>query len=301
MATVEFTCPRCGQICAFQDRFVGRRARCTKCSAYFLIPPAGQPAVALKPVLFEDGPYSGFWTALLKNTPAAMLNPYSITAAVIMIFLSLLRFYIGHPHFVIMLPLLIFVVPVPIGIFVTILTSLSQSRYLFNALQSTADHNDPLPNYLDGTYVDRFFDAIVSAYVLLTLTAVFFAPAGLTLFVLRKTGVSTRWPVVVAFAVGLFFLPLSLTIYAYSRDMILSFRLDFILRAARKAFGPHLVLYGQTLAISALLWKSSFYAHKAPPEAIFPGIVCHILAAGLILLAVRTAGLFYRHYGCYLP
>jgi hypothetical protein len=301
MATIEFTCPECGQICAFQDRFVGRRARCTKCSTYFLIPPAGQPARTLKPALSVEGPFSGFWPALLKGTPKALLHPNSLSAIAIMVIMSILRFFYGHPMFIISLPLLIFVVPVPVGIFVSVLTILSQSRYLFNVIQSTADQSDPFPLYLDGTYVDRFYDAIISAYILLTLTTLFLAPAGLTVFVLKKAGFQTYLPAVVPAAVGLFFLPLSMTIYAYSRDLVLSLRLNFIVRAARKAFWPHLTLYAQMLVIAALLWKSSFFSFKAPPETLFYSAVFHALVAVFSLVAARTAGLFYRHYGCYLP
>jgi hypothetical protein len=92
-----------------------------------------------------------------------------------------------------------------------------------------------------------------------------------------------------------------MTIYAYSRDIVLSFRLDCILRAARKAFWPYKTLYVLALAIAALVWQFPFYALKAPPETIVPGTVSHVIATGLLLLAARTAGLFYRHYGCYLP
>jgi hypothetical protein len=107
--------------------------------------------------------------------------------------------------------------------------------------------------------------------------------------------------VVIVAAVGLFFLPLSLTIYAYSCDILLSFRLDFVLRAARKAFWPHLAIYLQFLVIAILFWQSSFYAKNAPPGTIEQSVIFHGLAAGLSILAARTAGLFYRHYGCYLP
>lgn len=301
MATVEFECPKCGQICAFGDRHVGRRARCTKCSTYFLIPAAGQQACALKPTFLEDGPWSGFWKALFKDTPAALLCPAGLMAASVFIACSVLRFYCGHPFFVIYVPFFFYMLPLPVGIFVSVLTSLPQCRYFFHIIQSTADQNDPLPPFLEGTCVDRFFDGIISVYNFTVLAAVLMAPTGLTFYILYKTGVQARWPVVIVAADGLFFLPLAMTIYAYSRDLILSFRLDYIFRAACKAFGPYLTVYVLTLTIAALFWKSSFYALKAPPETLLRDGVIHAAAAALMILAARTAGLFYRHYGCYLP
>lgn len=301
MATVEFECPKCGQICAFQDRFVGRRARCTKCSSYFFIPAAGQSARLLKPVLTADGPWSGFWTAFFAQTPKALLDPDSVVAIIILILFSLLRFFFGHPLFVVQVPFLLFMLPVPVGIFVTVLTSLSQCRYLFQLIQSTTDQHDPLPNYLEGTYIDRFFDGIVCGYTFVTLLAVFLSAAGVIFWALKKAAIDALWPVFSAAAVGLLFLPLSVTIYAYSRDLILSFRLDYTITAIRKAFGPYLAVYLPTLAIALLIQQSWFYSYKAPGDALLSSAVFHAAATGLCILAGRGAGLFYRHYGCYLP
>jgi hypothetical protein len=300
MATLEFECPQCGQICAFDDRHVGRRARCTKCNALFLIPAAGQPAHTLKQAILDDGPFSGFWTALLRDTPKALLHPHSLAGILLMVCASVVRFYIGHPMLVVLIFLFI-PIPLPVGIFATVITVGFQSRYLFDIIQSAADHDDPLPWALEGTYAERLFQSIVGAYSLLVLTAASLAPAGLMWFILKKAKVEADWPVMVAAAVGLFFLPLMLTIYAYSRDLLLSFRLNVVLRAARKAFWPHMVLVGLMLAIAAMLWQSFFYARNAPPQTLFQNAVLHGLAAGLSVLTARAAGLFYRHYGCYLP
>ena len=300
MATLEFECPQCGQICAFDDRHVGRRARCTKCNALFLIPADGQSATVLKPTLLEDGPFSGFWTALLRDTPKAFVHPHSLAGIMLMVCASVVRFYIGHPLLVVLIFLLL-PIPLPVGIFATVITVGFQSRYLFDIIQSTADQDDPLPRALEGTYAERLFQSIVGAYSLLLLTTASLVPAGLMWFILKKAAIETDWPIWIAAAIGLFFLPLALTIYAYSRDILLSFRLNFVLRAARKAFWPHLTLYILMLAIAAMLWQSFFYARNAPPETLGRNAVLHGLAAGLSVLTARAAGLFYRHYGCYLP
>lgn len=300
MATVDFGCPECGQVCAFDDRHVGRRARCTKCNALFLIPAAGQPAHAIKQAVLDDGPFSGFWRALCLDTPRAFLHPHSLAGILLMVCASVVRFYIGHPMLVVLI-FLILPVPLPVGIFATVITVGFQSRYLFDIIQSAADQDDPLPRVLEGTYAERLFQSIVGAYSLLVLTAASLAPAALTWFILKKAAVEADWPVMAAAAVGLFFLPLMLTIYAYSRDILLSFRLNVVLQAARKAFWPHMVLVGLTLAIAALLWQSSFYARNAPPQTLFRSAVLHGIAAGVSVLTARAAGLFYRHYGCYLP
>ena len=300
MATLEFTCPQCGQVCAFGSQHAGRQARCTKCNTRFTIPAAGQTAHIVKSAVLEDGPYSGFWKALFPGTLKALFHTHSFVGILLMVCASVVRFYIGHPLLVVLIFLFI-PIPLPVGIFATVLTVGFQSRYLFNIIQSTADQDDPLPWVLEGTYAERLLHSIVSAYNLLVLTAASLLPAGLMWFAFKKAGVQTHLPVIAAAAVGLFFLPLSMTIYAYSRDILLSFRLDFVLRAARKAFWPHLALYLQMLAIAALFWQSSFYLRNAPPEIVGRSAVFHGIAAMLSILAARTAGLFYRHYGCYLP
>lgn len=300
MATIEFICPHCGQVCAFGNQHTGKRARCIKCNTRFIIPATGQTAQILKPDVLEDGPYSGFWKALFLGTPKVLLHTHSVVGTSVMILTSVMRFYIGHPLLIVLIFLFI-PIPLPVGIFTTVLTVGFQSRYLFDIIQSTADQDDPLPWILEGTYSERLIQSIVGAYSLLLLITASLAPAGLVCFLLKKTGIGTQWPVVFIAAAGLFFLPLSLTIYAYSRDIMLSFRLDFVFRAAKKAFGPHLILYGLTLGIAGLFWQSSFYQRNALPETVSYSAVMHGLAALLCILAARTAGLFYRHYGCYLP
>ncbi|NLK42120.1 MAG: hypothetical protein GX298_08735, partial [Planctomycetes bacterium] len=108
-------------------------------------------------------------------------------------------------------------------------------------------------------------------------------------------------PVIIAAAAGLFVLPLSLTIYAYSRDFFLALRWNLIVRAAKKTFLPHLALYVQALAIAALFWKSTLFIQTTPEQIVVKTSVCHILMTLLTLILARSCGLFYRHYGCYMP
>lgn len=301
MATVEFQCPRCGQICGFHDRYIGRRARCTQCNTQFLIPPAGQPAKALKPVYVDEGPWSGFWTALVRQSPNALLNPVSLVVAGLLVFSSIIRYCFGHPFFAIHIPFFFVMLPVPVGIFVTALTVGFQCRCLFDVIQSTADQNEPLPWPFDEGTADRLFASIAGAYALALLFAICIAPTGAVWWIVHLSGFGLQWPIAAAAAVGLFFFPLSLTIYAYSRDLLLALRFDYILRASLKAFWPHLILYIQVVAIVGLLWTASLYRLRAPAETVGRDILFHILGTGLGIMTARTAGLFYRHYGCYLP
>jgi DNA-directed RNA polymerase subunit RPC12/RpoP len=302
MATVEFKCPQCGQICGFHDRYVGRRARCTQCNTHFLIPPVGQSAKALKPEYIQEGPWSGYWQALLRQTPRALLNPAGMVALGAMTALSLLRFFMGHPFFVIYLPFIIVLLPLPVGIFVFAITLGIQCRFLFDIIQSTADQNDDsLPRLFEDNTVNRLFASIVSLYVFAILLAISFAPAGLVWWGLRKMAVEANWPVIIAAAAGLFVLPLSLTIYAYSRDFFLALRWDLIVRAAKKTFLPHLALYVQALAIAALFWKSTLFIQTTPEQIVVKTSVGHVLMTLLTLILARSCGLFYRHYGCYMP
>ena len=301
MTTLQFNCPQCGQVCAFDSKYIGRRIRCTKCSARFLIPADGQPARIIKQPTFADGPYSGFWKALLRSTPKTLFQAHGFMAAIFMVFTFVLRFFYGHPFFVVYVPFFFSQVPIPIGVFVLAITTGFQCRYFLEMIQSMCDQEDILPWVLEGASQDRLFQAIIATYNLLILTAANLAPAGLVWFILKKAGIQTLWRVMAVAAVGLFFLPLSLTVYAYSRDVFISFRLDCVLRAARKAFWPHMALYLQFLAIAALFWHSPFFAKDAPIESIKQGVLFHTIIAVLSIPAARTAGLFYRHYGCYLP
>ncbi len=299
METVAFDCPHCGRVCAFKDRYIGRRARCTHCNTRFYVPAAGQPARPIAPVYADDQTFSGFWTALLKDTPAVLLHPHSLAGLGIMIILSLLRYQIGHPLNILRIGLLMF----PYGILTLLPTTLFQCWYLIETIQATIDQQqgDALPLFVGPGWLDRFYEAIGNTYMLLMLTALSLLPAMVLAGLLPPDTAMARWAVPIAAAGGVYVLPLALTIFAYSRDMLLCFRLDCILRASRKAFWPHLLLAAMSLATLIVLTNADFYARTAAPDKTVVNIALHSAAVVLSLLTARAAGLFYRHYGCYLP
>ena len=62
--TITFKCPGCGGLCAFADKYAGRRARCWKCNEVFIIPSEdGQAAKKVKPE--PEEPVAGFYRAAI--------------------------------------------------------------------------------------------------------------------------------------------------------------------------------------------------------------------------------------------
>src|SRR3990172_4586183 len=81
LMTIEFNCPHCGALIAFDSKHAGQRAKCLKCDQKFLIPSESfQKAekVAPEPKPREE-PIPGFYRAVFLDSWRIFFRRQSVT------------------------------------------------------------------------------------------------------------------------------------------------------------------------------------------------------------------------------
>ena len=133
-------------------------------------------------------------------------------------------------------------------------------------------------------------------------------PFIITLFLLKDKGLTyeNMWQaqtglhllLQVLFITGLFFFPMAILTTAIGRDFAL-LRPDYILAPVFKAFIPYLTVVA--LLVAACLLETQTSQFESFTFAITAGNLALNLAAQIIaIIAMRSIGLFHRHYSCYL-
>jgi DNA-directed RNA polymerase subunit RPC12/RpoP len=95
--TVEFNCPHCGALIAFDSRHAGRRAKCLRCEQKFLIPAQSfekAEKIAPEPKPKED-PIPGFYRAVLVDSWKVFFHPQSVTPLAFVIAVVGFKFFLA--------------------------------------------------------------------------------------------------------------------------------------------------------------------------------------------------------------
>jgi len=90
---------------------------------------------------------------------------------------------------------------------------------------------------------------------------------------------------------------------AIGKDPTMLFRPDYILRPIARAFCPYFIVAGLIILAAFLQLKTLEFGDLPRVTASIAGLhlLINIAVQFLILIAIRSIGLFHRHYSCYLP
>ena len=82
----------------------------------------------------------------------------------------------------------------------------------------------------------------------------------------------------------------------------MAFRLDYFVKAVIKGIKPYLVVFAFVLPIFLVQWFTKTYGPLQNEHFLIVALHLfgNIIGGLLMLVAARGAGLFYRHYSCYL-
>lgn len=189
--------------------------------------------------------------------------------------------------------------------------------FYFDVVQTTAGGEDDLPTLTEW---DGFVESglmPVASFIGTTLIASLLGIAAIVLTLERPEGSSTAI-IVAAFAIGWFFWPaIVLAVATLGWGLVL--RVDLLIRTPFAAIGPYLVVLG-TLGVALFLgWfgSSAFLAdttHRAmesmniPPVSVvgfifrvFESFVLSAISISSSVIAMRTIGLYYRHFSQRFP
>ncbi len=296
--TIQFKCPKCGSLIAFADKHAGKPARCLNCNQRLVIPPkTGEAPQPIEPAPEPEFPMPGFYLAVFVESWKIFIDRQNVTtlafvtAAVCFKFFSASACCLGY------------------------LVFFAAWGYLFglylNIISETAIGNDKLPEIEPGTSITflwhiirpilAFVFAVLIVQLPLFIALSLFQSYGITWENIWQTPTAVNLVLRALFIAGLFLFPSAILAAAVAEDLPELFRLDRLILHAFRAIVPYTVTVG-FLAVACIIES---YAKQYTAEVIqsFVSIAGYLslnLAEQVVaIIAMRSIGLFYRHYACY--
>ena len=177
--------------------------------------------------------------------------------------------------------------------------------FYLNIIYETAYDIDNLPEIYLGTSITFIWYVIKPLAVFLFTMVVVQLPFIIALAILQSPDLAAEdsWRAEIIlqalFAFGLFLFPAAILTMAVGRDFTL-LRPDYVLAPIVRAFRPYLVVAGLLIAAGMLEMQAQQYTGQDVPTAA-GHLLLNLAAQVVVIIAMRSIGLFYRHYSCYFP
>jgi len=299
--TIQFYCPNCNALMAFESKHIGKRARCLKCSQIVIIPSKNyqKPQKIKPPREKNDRPLPGFYKAVLIDTWKIFFKIEGITALVFITAAVCFKFFTGHVDYSFTMGMARF--QAPVGLIVTLAAWGCLFWYYMEIINAAAFDCELLPDVYMGGLFDFIWNIVKSIYLFVFSLMVVQLPCIIAIGIIRKTGFDSPLFLHTLVAVGLFLFPMAILTVAVARDLAM-LRPDYLLTPVIKAFLP----YTLVAALLILAWQLQFWTigYGQIQDEQFSIIAIHLLAnlgvQIIAIIAMRSIGLFYRHYRCYL-
>jgi hypothetical protein len=290
--TIQFFCPNCNEIIGFPDKHAGKRARCTTCGRLFIIPSENYKKPKKVELSKEKGePLPGFYRDVFVDNWKLFFDSENVTPLVFVIAVVCFKFFTaGSPccafvtHFAIWGWLL---------------------GFYLNIIYETAFEIDKLPEIYLGTSITFLWYIIKPFFLFFCTMAVVQLPFIIVLVLRKDEGLTIEnirqaefGLLHILFILGLFLFPIAILTTAIGKDITL-FRPDYLLAPVFKAFVAYVVTV--LLLIAAALLETQTNQYTSAGLLTTAGHLAMNFAVQLIaIIAMRSIGLFYRHYSCHL-
>ena len=294
--TIQFNCPNCNAIIAFADKDCGKRARCTTCGQLFIIPSkSNETPKKVEPPKEKGEPLPGFYRAVFVDNWKMFFDSENITPLVFVIAAVCFKFFTAGS---------------PCCAFVTYYAVWGWLLgFYLNIIYETAFEIDKLPEIYLGTAV-TFVWYIIKPFFLFSCTmAIVQLPLIITLVLLKDEGLSVDniWQAEIGFRLllqgffilGLFLFPIAILTTAVGRDFTM-FRPDYLLRPVFRAFIPYVMTVVLLITVALLETQTTQYTGAELPTTV-GHLAMNFAVQVIAIIAMRSIGLFYRHYNCHLP
>jgi hypothetical protein len=294
--TIKFYCPNCDAIIAFDSKHAGKRARCLSCGQIFIIPQTDNEIpkkIKAEPEPKGD-PVPGFYNAVFIDSWKIFFDPQNATSLVFVIAAVCFKFFLAksfcmnYVSFVVVWGWLL--------------------GFYLNIIYETAFEIDRLPEIYLGTG-PVFLWYIIKPFLIFSYTMfIVQLPFIIALALLEDKGITyeNMWQartglyllLQALFIFGLFLFPMAILTTAVGRDLTL-LRPDYLVLPILKAFIPYLTVVALLVAASLLQTRTKQFEDS--DFAITAANLALNLAVQVVaIIAMRSIGLFFRHYSCYL-
>ena len=296
--TIRFNCPNCDELIAFADKYSGKQARCTSCGQRFIIPSEDKETPKkVEPPAEKAEPVPGFYRAVFIDSWKLFARPQNATGLVFVIAAVCFKFFTGHTDYSFTMGA--FRVQAPVGLIVRLSAWGCLFWYYMEIICTTANETDELPDVYMGGLFGYIWNVIKSLTIFAVGLFAVLLPSIIFISISRSTGVVSY----VLSIVGLFAFPMAILTFSAGGDVLMVFRPDYIFKPIVRAFWPYLLVAGLFLLAWELQLRTIGYGRLIGSDNLVIGL--HLLAnlavQALAIIAMRSIGLFYRHYICYFP
>lgn len=301
---IQFHCPNCDALIAFADKHRGKHARCQTCGQPFIIPSEdNQAPQKLEPKIEKPQVLPGFYRALFLDSWKIFINPQNVTPLVFVTAVVCFKFFTGHLDYSFDMGQYRF--QAPVGQLVTIAAWGCLLWYYMEIIYSTAFDTENLPEVYVGGFFGFVWNIVKSICTFFVAVVIVLLPCVIALVISKKRGV--EWPLlshVLAIA-GLFAFPMAILILSVGRDVTMLFHPGYIIRPIMRAFWPYLV----AVVLFVLACQLQFWLEvrgygrllRKPNTVVALHLLGNLGVQVIAIIAMRSIGLFYRHYSCHFP
>jgi len=294
--TIEFNCPKCGALIAFDSKHAGKCAKCLTCGQRFFIPAESfqkPKKVEPEPEPKED-PIPGFYRAVFVDSFRVFFNPANVTTLAFVIAVVCFRFFLAQ------------------ACCLNYVTNFAVWGWLFgfylNVISRTAIDDDLLPEielgtsitfllYILGPFITFFFTLFILEMPFLIAMS-FAQHHGITFSNLFSGSAALHRLLQLLLLGGLFLFPAAiLAVSAGGTTSLL--RPDYLLAPLPRAFLPYLTAVGLLVATCLMEIQTTQFEAGAELRITIVHLGMNLLVQVVAIFAMRSIGLYYRHYGCY--
>jgi len=298
MSAIRFNCPNCGALIAFDSKHSGKRARCLSCGQAFVIPQRNhEKAERVEAEAKRDKPLPGFYRAVFIESWKLFANSENVTSLAFIVTVVGLKFFFSKA--------------------VCCMNYVSSAvvwgwllGFYLNIIYKTAFDSDELPKIYLGTSITFLWEIIRPFLIFFFTLFVVLLPFIIALSIFNSKGLVNLealnrvgdLPLLlqILLMIGLFLFPMAILTTSVGRDFTMLLRPKYLLVPIFKGFVPYLIIvllfFG---ACQFQVLTGPFNYSDTWKSAI--QLLLHLFVQVIAIVAMRSIGLFYRHYGCYLP
>ena len=298
--SIEIECPKCGARIAYEDEKAGKQDNCLSCGQALIIPPESHQIPKLvepQPEITETKTIQGFYKAVFIDTWKLFFKSKNTTSLVFVIAVVCFNFFLAKAcccnivSFIVVWGWLL--------------------GFYLNIIHDTAFGVDTLPEIQLGEGFGFLWN-IIKPFLIFFFTLLFvMLPLAVVLLVCRNIGIISPetltnfndWPLVLKllFFLCWFLFPSAALATAVGGDFTLLLRPDYLLSPVFKAFGPYIVAV-VFLVIAAVIELNAGLFAGIKNETFLSAagkLTLNLIVQLFAIFAMRSIGLFYRHYACY--
>jgi hypothetical protein len=293
--TIEFNCPKCGALIAFDSKHAGKRAKCLTCGQKLIIPCESfqKPEVIKPPSEPKGDPLPGFCRAVFVGNWRLFVDRRNATTLTFVVAVVCFKFFLAP------------------ACCMNYLAAFIIWGWLFgfymNVIAQTAWDEDQLPEIEVGTSITFLLYVLGPFFTFFYTLFLVEWPFLIALWVTKDYGVTpgNLWSsfdaphllVQSMLVAGLFVFPAAILTTAVGQDFLL-LRPDYLLAPIVRALPAYLITVVLLAATCLLEWLTTQYT-EPDTMTIAKDLALNLTVQVAAIFAMRSIGLFYRHYACH--